>query len=112
MNNLSSYVDVLRLSMNQPKKDKLKQYFTNASLSKLMASMMSYRNNEIHILDPGAGIGALSIACIEEIINSNSKPSIVRVDKSMKQCMKLCEDKGINFSYDILHKDFIIIIGF
>ena len=123
MNNISSYVDVLRIGMNQPKKDKLKQYFTNASLSKFMASMMSYRNNEIDILDPGAGIGALSIACIEEIINSNSKPNIVRVtayeidgslipylDKSMKQCMKLCEESGINFSYDIRHKDFIIDI--
>ncbi len=121
MNEISSYVDVLRLSMDRhKKKDKFKQYFSSASLSKLMASMMSYKKNEIDILDPGAGIGALSVACIEEIINNNFRPNVIRItayeidkslipylEKSMKRCMTLCNKNGINFSYSVIHKNFI-----
>ena len=122
-NNLSNHTDLVRQKINKKstkKKSKLEQYFSSASVAKLMASMMNYKNKEINILDPGAGIGSLFVACIEEIISQKVKPKKIsitayEVDKilfhhiedSFKQCSKLCEKNKISFSSKLIKKDFI-----
>ena len=39
----------------EQRKQSLGQYFTSTPISRFMASMMSYRQRAVHILDPGAG---------------------------------------------------------
>ena len=122
--NISDYTDIIRLTINeklQKNKSKLGQYFSNESLSKLMASMMNYDDREIKILDPGAGIGSLFVACIDEIIRRGLKPKKIsitsyEIDKflypylhdSLEQCKALCEKNQIKFSYELIKKDFIL----
>lgn len=126
MDNISNYTDIVRLTINKnvhKNKSELEQYFSSASLSRLMASMMNYDNKEIHILDPGSGIGSLFVACIDEIINQGLKPEkisitayeidkalFVYLDESLKQCKKLCEKNEIEFSGNVIKKDFIVDI--
>ena len=123
INNVSNYTDIVRLNINNKlhkKKSKLEQYFSSAVLSKLMASMMNYNNNEIRILDPGAGVGSLFVACVDEIINHGLKPKKIDItayeidnslysylNDSLKQCKALCEKNKIQFSSKIVKKDFI-----
>ena len=124
--NISNNVDIVRLNINKKlykNKSKLEQYFSSASVAQLMASMMSYKNKEINILDPGAGIGSLFVACIDEIITQKIKPkkisvTVYEMDKSLftylnnalNQCGKICKKNKINFSSKLIKKDFIVDI--
>lgn len=126
IDNLSNNTDVVRLDINKKlqtrtNKSKFEQYFSSASLSKFMASMMNYNNDEIKILDAGAGIGSLFVACVDEIINQRLKPKKIsitayEIDKylftnlnnSIEQCKILCEKNGIKFSGELIKKDLIL----
>ncbi len=121
--NLSNFTEIIRLNINKKlhkNKLELEQYFSSVSIARLMASMMNYNDKEIKILDPGAGIGSLFIACIDEIINQGGKPKKIsitayEVDKtlftylenSLKQCKILCKKNDIVFLYNLIKKDFI-----
>ena len=124
MYDISNYADMVRLDINKKiykNKCEFEQYFSSISLSKLMASMFKYPSQEIEILDPGAGIGSLFVACVEEIVSQELKPKKIsitayEIDKSLyvyledsiKQCEKLCENNQIKFSADLIRKDFIV----
>ncbi len=124
--NLSTYTDIVRQNISKKKskkKSELEQYFSSASVAKLMASMMDYKNKEINILDPGAGIGSLFVACIDEVISQGVKPKKISVtayevdeslfshlDDALTQCKKLCEKNQIIFSSKLIKKDFIVDI--
>ncbi len=121
--NISNYTDIVRLHISKKidtNKSELEQYFSSAHLSKLMASMMNYDSKEISILDPGAGIGSLFVACIEEIIHQGLRPEkisvtayeidkslLVHLKESLEQCKTLCEKNDIQFSAKLVKKDFI-----
>ena len=101
------------------RKDDLGQYLTNAPLSKMMASFMTYEGNEIRILDPGAGAGSLSAACVDVACNQKDPPNSItltayEIDHNMAERMRytlknlnvLCRDKGIIFNPTIVNADF------
>lgn len=118
--NISNYTDIVRLHISKKidtNKSELEQYFSSAHLSKLMASMMNYDSKEISILDPGAGIGSLFVACIEEIIHQGLRPEkisvtayeidkslLVHLKESLEQCKTLCEKNDIQFSAKLVKK--------
>ena len=52
---------------NDSHKKEFGQYFTPFSIAKYMASLFPATNKSINILDPGAGIGALSCALLNRI---------------------------------------------
>ena len=53
------------------------QYFTPYAIAEFMASLFSATNDDLNILDPGAGIGILSCALLKRIQKENWKnPSI------------------------------------
>ncbi len=121
--NISSYTDIVRLQIGKKldvDKSELEQYFSSASLSRLMASMMSYSGKEISILDPGAGVGSLFVACVDEMIRLGLRPKKIsitayEIDKSLcnhigdslKRCRMLCERNGIEFASELIKRDFI-----
>ena len=85
-----------------------------------MASMMSYNSDQISILDPGAGIGSLFVACIDKIVQQDQKPKKISITayeidsslyahlkNSLKQCKALCKKNNIQFSSKLIKKDFI-----
>ena len=106
--------------VKEQKKRHLEQYFTSASISKLMASMMSYKQRAIHILDPGAGTGSLFTACVEHICESKKVPEQIKIttyeidgslscdiDKALDKARRLCTKRGIKFSGKLIQGNFV-----
>lgn len=105
-----------------PEQGRLRQYFTSAPLARLMASMMTYGQREIRILDPGAGVGALCAACVERICaaGANRRPERVsiaaceidgallgRLAESLEAARRQCHAAGIDFEYRLENRDFV-----
>ena len=71
MNNLEQ-VDLLRrkanAELNPKNKVLLGQFFTPSSICLYMASLFTHIKDEVCLLDPGSGIGSLSLAFVEEAI--------------------------------------------
>ena len=100
----------------------LKQYFTSAPLARLMASMMTYGQREVRILDPGAGVGSLSAACIDRICGNAARaprrisvtayemdPTLLGMLNGSLECAKeRCADRGIDLTYRIEDGDFVV----
>ena len=121
--NLSSITDIVRQTTSRKlheNKSELEQYFSSSEIARLMASMMKYGNKEIKILDPGAGVGSLFVACVDEIILCRIKPKKISItayeidktlfpylDDALNQCKKLCKKNKIDFSSKLIKKDFI-----
>lgn len=115
-----NYADTKRLSMALPKKQRLEQYFSSAPLARLMASMMDYKQENIRLLDPGAGTGSLFAACIEEMCRLEYPPRSVSVtayevdpallgilDNLLIRVKELCRRHGIQFSHILAKTDFV-----
>ena len=85
-----------------------------------MASMLDYTHGDIHILDPGAGAGALSVACMKEIHKMREPPSKVTVtayeidgdlvgelDNALEKAGDELTGLGIGFTPNIVNRDFV-----
>ena len=103
------------------KKRILGQYFSSKEIADLMASMMSYRETDINILDPGAGDGSLAAACIRRICSLNNKTrsisvTLCEIDDTRHDVLAglmsdmdcICKDKGISLKWNIDGCDFIL----
>ncbi|HEV2964799.1 MAG TPA: BsuBI/PstI family type II restriction endonuclease [Candidatus Angelobacter sp.] len=117
-------IDSLRLQAgrtypNERKAD-LGQFFTPAPIARLMASMFTPGVNEIRVLDPGAGIGTLTVAFVQECCKRQLKPkkiaaTLFEVDQmlapylkeSIKLCHDLCVQNGIEFAAELYMQEFI-----
>lgn len=104
-------------------KKELGQFFTDADIANYMSSMIDIieglnPDNEIEILDAGAGVGVLSIAAVIRCINlgyCNIKVTLYEIDETlvtilhsiMKEISSIL-NKEIFFKYDILNDDFIL----
>ena len=104
----------------EQRKQSLEQYFTSTPISRFMASMMSYRQRAVHILDPGAGAGSLFTACVERICESRKVPERVEVtayeiddslsrdiDEALDRAGRLCTRRGIKFSGRLIQGNFV-----
>jgi adenine-specific DNA-methyltransferase len=124
-NNILEYIDLLRIDSSRKihhlRKSVLSQYFSDVSLSRLMASMFSFKANHIRILDPGAGIGSLFAACVEVIIKRRFKPERISItayeidelfypylNEVFRICSRVCNNASIKFEAELIQKDFIL----
>ena len=120
--NVLSHAESARLAVGKDHREKEKygQYLTSAPLARMMASFMTYGEGEIRLLDPGAGAGSLSAACVEAACNQDHPPRDINltayeIDPFMVGYMRdtlreldaLCRDKGIGFSSTLVEGDFI-----
>lgn len=99
----------------------LGQFFTPRSVAEFMASMFAVQGKkEISLLDPGAGIGSLSIAVIAELANRPEPPKRIcatlyeidfglarLLERTMQVCASLCVEFGIALEFQVLRQDFI-----
>ncbi|MDZ4258835.1 MAG: Eco57I restriction-modification methylase domain-containing protein [Gemmatimonadales bacterium] len=98
----------------------LGQFLTPAPLATFLASMTRCKLDEIRILDPGAGAGALSAAMVESLCHRASPPesielTAVEVDpimighlrETLAACETLCEERGIRFRSRVVQADFL-----
>lgn len=117
-------VDSLRLQAagvyTNQRKAELGQFFTPAAIARLMASMFTSEWDDIRLLDPGAGIGTLTVAFVQACCGRSKKPQriaatlfeidrnlIPYLDQSITLCRELCSQHGIEFMAEIHAEDFI-----
>ncbi len=104
-------------NIKSAKKDK-GQFFTPPNIAKYMAELSRVSKENISILDPGAGVGILSVALIEKLANEMrvKKISLVcyETDEQVLPYLKILLDetkkslhKKISFYYNIIEKDFV-----
>lgn len=99
----------------------LGQYLTPGSVARLMASMLTLEGkNEVNLLDPGAGIGALFAASVDALCRRKERPSRIMVtayeiepafldylSETVQLCEALCAKFGVEFQAQVFNKDFI-----
>lgn len=98
----------------------LGQFMTPATVAAFMASMFTVRKQSIRLLDPGAGVGALTAAFVTDQLGRRKPPKQIAVTayeidaellphllKTLDHCERTCRDKGIRFGFDLRREDFI-----
>lgn len=117
-------VELTRLAvakrLDPDRKASLGQFFTPMPVARLMASMFSFAEDHISLLDAGAGIGSLSAACIAELCARPQRPKTIHITayeieptlagplaETMRLCREACEACGIEFSSEVRQGDFI-----
>jgi adenine-specific DNA-methyltransferase len=112
-------LDAARLS-TPDKRGELGQFLTPAPVARFMASLAQPATGDIRLLDPGAGVGSLSAAWIEEILGRKKRPrsihlTVCEIDpqlaeylrQSIAACRDACRSKDVEFNADVIEKDFI-----
>ncbi len=96
------------------------QFFTSKAIGIFMASCFDLKGDNIRILDPGAGIGMLSVAVCERLLNLECPIKItldayetdLKLVPMLKQMLQKCKEvlgeSGHSFDYNIIREDFIL----
>lgn len=118
-------LDLYRLQvvkqLDPARRSSLGQFLTPGSVARLMASMLTLEGkNEVNLLDPGAGIGALFAASIDALCRRQNRPTRIMVtayeiepvfleylDQTVQRCRDLCERFGVEFHAQVFNTDFI-----
>lgn len=117
-------VELARLAvakrLDPDRKASLGQFFTPMPVARLMASMFTFTEEHVSLLDPGAGIGSLSAACVAELCTRPHPPKTIHITgyeieptlagpltETLRLCEEVCDASGIGFSYDVRQGDFI-----
>ncbi|MFC1591640.1 BsuBI/PstI family type II restriction endonuclease [Thermodesulfobacteriota bacterium] len=109
--------------LDPKKRSKLGQFFTPATIARFMASLFNKtKDGSIRLLDPGAGVGSLTAAFVEEFTQYKwSKANEIEImtyeiesiisdylKSTLKECQKLCENKRIACTINNYNEDFIL----
>lgn len=96
------------------------QFLTPASIATFMAHLSEPCTDDVRLLDPGAGVGSLTAAWVDEILSRKRKPKHVHlvaceIDPSLlnylrqtlTSCQQACERHGVGCDFQIISKDFV-----
>ncbi len=117
-------LDRVRSSFNsatsRTERSRIGQFLTPASIAHFMSSMFETGIQEVKILDPGAGAGALFAAYVDTLISQKNRPLSIEVvayetdekilpylKETMKRCELLAMSADISFRGTIKIEDFI-----
>ena len=102
------------------KQHELGQFLTPDPIADFMASLFAIQRSEVHLLDAGAGAGALSSALVGRLCHEPRKPKLISItayeidpaqieplQATLDGCRRECERVGILFSATVLNEDFI-----
>ena len=109
------------LKLNPKKRAVLGQYMTPTSIGRFMASLFSDLTGELHILDPGAGVGSLTAALVERLCDAAVKPDSVELvayeiepllieylRNTLAESRLQCQHAHIKSEYAVCENDFIL----
>lgn len=117
-------VDLLSLDVGRrlkaARRAEMGQFFTPAPIARFMAEMSEFRASEIRLLDPGAGVGSLSAAWIENACTRKKRPKAIQLTayeadaelaghlrETVQGCGARCKAAGIKFRGEVIETDFI-----
>jgi adenine-specific DNA-methyltransferase len=121
---LIDFADFIRLDasrrLNKGKQFNLGQFFTPPVVARRLAQLFKANFTDIRLLDAGAGVGILTAAFVETISKREIRPNSISVtayeidpdlhrdlEQTLKACEEICSLVDINFSYEIILKDFV-----
>lgn len=121
---LTDSTDITRIhissKLNLKQRRELGQFLTPAPIARFMAGQFSHLSGHISLLDPGAGVGSLTAAFVERLLeNPNEVKSclitVYEVEStflsSLKNCLIDCcaalKSSGIQADYCLYEKSFI-----
>jgi adenine-specific DNA-methyltransferase len=121
---LLEWVDLLRLDasrkLDQGRKAELGQFLTPAPIARLMASMLNEADEQVRLLDPGAGVGSLFTAAVGEFCRREVRPQAIHVTAyeidpklaeyipdTFRACKAACQRAGIRFTGELVQADFL-----
>lgn len=119
-----AYVEARRAQLSamlQPtRRSALGQFFTPANVARIVAQQFKHLKGDIRLLDPGAGIGSLTAAVVERIIDERQPVTRCRLVAyeveelflaDLKTCLNYCcaalNKMGVNAEYQIISQDFL-----
>lgn len=122
--NLLAYADLCRIEANRRldpvAKTALAQFMTPQSIAGFMASLFGPLSPEVRLLDPGAGVGSLTAAFIDEMLGRDRPPGTVEatayeLDDVMLQCLHMtleqcrlaCSSAGVVLRPIVIEEDFV-----
>lgn len=107
------------IAAEPPSREELGQYLTQAPIARFLASLFTFPEEEVRLLDPGAGTGALTTAVAERLCGSSRPPKRiavtgVEVDPRMWEplaethasCGGICEKSAIDWEAAIVRDSF------
>lgn len=106
-------------NINLVNKERYSQYYTPINIADYMASMFNIKSESIKILDPGCGLGFLTMAFIKRILSKSKSKKIhvtmYEIDdlvipilkNNMEKLKEICNLKKIELNYSIKNEDFI-----
>ncbi len=96
------------------------QFLTPVPVARFLARMFEAQKPVLHVLDPGAGVGALSAAFVAEMCLRKRRPKTIIVtayeidsklishlQATLDLCHKVCAEADIAFKAHVLNLDFI-----
>jgi len=96
------------------------QFLTPPNVASLLAGMFQSAEGEVRLLDPGAGVGTLTAAFVEEILGRRQKPRslhltvweaekefIGRLEQVLEGCVEAGRAAGVPTSYVLNHGDML-----
>ena len=117
-------IETLRLAAGRrataEHKSEMGQFLTPLPVARLMASMLECNSPNLQLLDAGAGVGSLFAAAVDHFLCKPKPPASIAVtayemdslfvealDRTMGYCREACLERGVQFSGDVITKDFI-----
>ena len=118
---LSDLVDLNRVIANQSideeLRGKLGQFMSTSSVAQLLASMFENVGNEHRLLDAGAGVGSLTAAFVERVVEQAvqvesttyelSDIMIQYLENTLASCAEVCELNDVIWNQHVFRQDFI-----
>lgn len=96
------------------------QFLTPPNVATLLAGMFGPAGGEVRLLDPGAGVGTLTAAFVEEVLARETKPRslhltaweveqefIGRLELVLERCAELGRAAGVPTNYVLKHGDLL-----
>jgi adenine-specific DNA-methyltransferase len=121
---LTDSADITRVNyrsrLNLKQRSELGQFLTPATVARFMAGQFNDLSGHISLLDPGAGVGALTAAVVEKLlVNPNEIKScfitayeiepvfINPLNRCLIECCEALNNKGIQANYCLRKENFI-----
>jgi len=124
VNHMAVRVEAFRTRFNgvssRKSRSEIGQFLTPAGIAQFMASLFARHVEQVRILDPGAGAGALFSACVANLCGRRKRPQSIEVvayeiheglvpclTETMELCRNVCCEAGVRFDGHVLHTDFV-----
>jgi adenine-specific DNA-methyltransferase len=106
--------------LDAARRSEMGQFLTPASIAEFMAGLFRERPETLRVLDAGAGVGSLSVACVSAACGWTKRPRKIEVTAyetdaslarylvaALRECDEVCQKEGIAFEWEVSENDFI-----